>query len=481
MQKSLQDLNLFGFGNIYKRRVSIGLMLVLFVLFFIKNGSATALNNQYDPAPFHTIYGTDKFYTERDSSAISFNLSPYYQHTASASKSGDGHKTSAGNIYGAWNMLGVFFNMPNGSVQNPAYVTAKNAITQLQFNPADKKTNTNLAKEENFDVNGQDSVAIKSALYELVGVEYEKMGLRGQFAFDFAFGLGVAVKGGVADYKNIPKSFYVKDATGTNEIEDTRAAPVTDVMGAIENILMTANKRDGIAQALGLDLSAQRKVDLEDLHVSVYWHAPIKFKDNGSTAFKLIPMVSVGGWLPISEERNQDKLFSVPTGNDGFTAVTIDGSLMLDFPEMIQVGAGGGVSISMTEELENQRIPTSKYQVGLIPWKTNISNKPGTVWYANISFKADNFSPQFSFYFDYIFTEHLKDKITIKETNANKKALFKPAVLEERSSWKAQNINAGLKYEFTKNCFMGIAVQGYINGEKTYRTTTMLGSLGLVF
>ena len=137
--------------------------------------------------------------------------------------------------------------------------------------------------------------------------------------------------------------------------------------------------------------------------------------------------------------------------------------------------------ISSTEDRDGQRVPTSKYQVGLIPWTTTISQKPGTIWYANISFKADDFIKQFSFYFDYIFTEHLKDEITIKSTNANQKTYFKPAVLEERSSWKAQQLNAGLKYDITKNCFIGVAVQGYISGEKTYRTTTFLGSLGLVF
>ena len=89
-------------------------------------------------------------------------------------------------------------------------------------------------------------------------------------------------------------------------------------------------------------LSPQRKVDVEDVHVSVYWYVPITFKDNGSAAFKLVPMIAVGGWLPAAEKRDQNKVYAVSTGNNGFGALTIDRSIMLDFPHTIQLGCGGG-------------------------------------------------------------------------------------------------------------------------------------------
>ena len=89
----------------------------------------------------------------------------------------------------------VFFFIHQLGDSGAYYTTAKNGVAALKGKTTADKTTTDLTLESNFDVNGVDSVAIKGGLYELVGVEYEKMGLRGQLAIDFAFGLGVASEG----------------------------------------------------------------------------------------------------------------------------------------------------------------------------------------------------------------------------------------------------------------------------------------------
>ena len=145
------------------------------------------------------------------------------------------------------------------------------------------------------------------------------------------------------------------------------------------------------------------------------------------------------------------------------------------------LGFGGGVAFFETRTLTNQRIPTSEHQVGMIPWKTSICKKPGEIWYFNLSMKSENFEPGFSFYADYIFTQHSKDTIELKESDPIRSPKFIRGIEKMLciSPWKAQHYTAGIKYDITSSCSLSIAIQGYINGIRTYRVTTMLGSFSI--
>jgi len=456
-------------------------MFVTFIAFFVTNlriSHATPLYNIQDPAIIHTIYGTDKYYTveKQKRSRLQMHISPYFQHTAKASKAGSG-KIDAGDIYGKWNMFAIFFGNAKPSGQTVTkFEAAKSAISSLS-------SGSDYVDEAKFDPNKHTIGA-----FDNVGIRYEKKGIRGQFSFDFGFGLGLVLKAGIADYKLIPNfalSNDFKQKAGLPYLDEegkTQTGTGEDPEKTVYSALLSPYARNNIARELGLDLTEQHATELEDLHASLRWNIPFKIKDKKEDLVcTLIPHLTIGAWLPVGVEKDTNKPFSISTGNNGFTSFTLEGAVTLDFPGMLQISGGAGMAIFNSRELNDQRVPTSDYQVGFIPWKTSISLDPGTLWYANVSFKAENFSPDFSFYLDYIYTHHAKDTITIKETNATRKALFKPQMLEEQSLWKAQQMNAGLKYDLTAHCSLGFAVQGYIGGERTFRTTTMLGSLIIVF
>ncbi len=428
---------------------------------------STPMNNVQDQAPIHTVYGSDKYFTKRKKSELGFHISPFFQHTASASQSCKG-KVPAGNIHGQWNMFGLFFNKtqarPSGK-RTPKLDDAEIAVRGLQTSTS--FNNEDMTKETTFNPDGEPE---QFGQYQRTEVEYEKAGVRAQLSFDFAFGVGAAVKAGVANYQQTPKFF-----------NDTKPSNDTTAQTTLNDSLMSDNARDMLAQELELDLSPQDKTGLEDLHLSVYWHVPIDFKEKDSTVVTFVPYFAVGVWVPLAEEIDQNKPFSASLGNDGFTGFTVEGSLGFDFPKSIQINLGGGAVVYSSRELTNQRVPVSEFQVGMIPWKTNIDRKPGTLWYVNASFKAEEFINGFSFYFDYIYSEHEEDEITVKDPNSRRKAVFQPKVLEQRSAWKAQYYNTSLTYKWTDNCLFGAAVQGYINGDKTYRPTTFLGSIVLKF
>lgn len=497
--------------------------MIIGVMTLVSNCHALPLYNIQDTQPFHTVKGSDKYYSTLDSSHIQFHLSPYHQH-AKSGRNFCGQKVSIGDIYGKWNMLGVFFGPggnPNGALVTnfPANLLAsKNAINILSLPDATVPTPPGLANvtgiyrmvgtdytvEDQFNAD-RDTFAY----YDSVHVRYERIGVRGQMSFDFKFGLGLGMRTGVADYKqkaefNLANDFRKLAGLSFTETVDGKVTqkeplpaaksdgsvgtPGVDVLDKsaqyILRNLMDEKSRNLITKDLGLDLGEVRESKWEDTHLYMYWQHPFELGDKeGDFSCSIIPYISAGIWLPTGEERNPDKQFSIATGNDGFTMVTLDGSLSFDFPKMLQTSFGGGVMFANKRELSNQRVPTSIYQTGIIPWKTNIHKHPGLTWYLNASMKAEDIISTLSVYVDWLYTRHLKDSITLRETNENRRKAFSIGIpiLERDSEWKNQQASVGFNYRVTPLLSFGFGLQAYISGVRVYRTTTTMGSVTLTF
>ena len=464
------------------------LLFTFFSLFLFEKNSGTPLNNIQDAAIMHTIYGTDKYYSPKidkddpscKKTSLSLHFSPFFQHSGSASKA-KGGKVPAGDINGRWNMFAIYYN-PNATAAQMGNLNNYNAgrvvASTYTLNHLEGKDFT---VEANFNPNDPNALV---GSYQSVRIIYEKIGLRGQMSFDFAFGLGLVIKGGVANYKQIPT--FTIDQNLQNRLapppdpQPLANPPIEDTQRFI-NEFLAPYPLNKIAGDLGLDLSEQRRIDLEDTHISLYWNMPFKIKEKGDLIMTLIPYVSIGAWLPLAQKKDQAKAFSLSLGNDGATGITAEGAFTFDFPDSIQIGLGGGGAFFTTQNLTNFRMPTSEFQAGIIPWTTNVTKEPGPMWYVNASFKIDNFMPDFSFYCDYIYTEHLRDTITLKEPNAARALLFLPEKSMRESSWKIQNFNAGIKYDLSSYCAFGVALQSTISSARTYRPTTFLGSIMITF
>ncbi len=493
---------------------------------------AVPLYNIQDTQPFHTVKGSDKYYSTLESNHIHFHLAPYHQH-AKSGRNGMGGKVAIGDIYGQWNMFGVFFG-PNGKPTGttlasfPSLSASQAAIKNLDTSatpPTSIYTGINYTTD--IPIPGSatpvfDPIRDTVGTYESVYVRYERIGLRGQLSFDFKFGLGLGMRTGFADYKQKPEFnltndfkklsglsyFDIKEdgtidftkqksplptvaqlPAGTAYSGPTQASSSTPnaIDSGAQTILlnlMNDKSRNLIAKDLGLDLGEVRESKWEDSHLYLYWQYPFELADKeGDFSCSIIPYLSVGVWLPTGEERNQDKQFSIATGNDGFTMVTVDGALTFDFPQMVQTSFGGGVMFANKRELSNQRVPTNIYQAGIIPWKTSLHKHPGLTWYLNASFKAEDFISTLSFYFDWLYTRHLKDSLTLRETDSLRYAAFSIGIpiLERDSEWKNQQASVGFNYRVTPLLSFGFGAQAYINGVRVYRTTTLMGSISLAF
>lgn len=445
---------------------------------------ATPSNNPYEPVMIHTVMGTDKFYTKKSQNEFKFTLSPYYLHTATA-KNGSRKKVPAGERLGPWNMFGVFYGIdkfeptaltpkPVTAIYDKIKLTGASALSANFVNSADT-TNKIVYPDPDSSIFKITDSGVKLGSFLAVPVAYEKFGLRSQMSLDLGFGCGLVAKGGIADCRATPKFTF-------DEPFYTEAAKTGDPKIANDNILSPA-ARETVATALSIDLNEYRKTDLEDLHVQAYWDIPFDLKDKeGDVAVTMVPHLAVGAWIPVAKAVDVDKIFASPLGNDGFWSMTADGALTFDFAQSIQMSLGGGVVVSETKTV-SQRMPNDSHQSGLYPWKTQVSKQPGTTWYMNASFKSDDFTGGLSFYFDYIFTQHLKDSLSILDSNTDRKTEFNKALDKavQESAWRSQQWQAGLSCKVTDRLAFGFAVQSHITGVRVYRPTTVLGSMTFTF
>ena len=392
--------------NLSKQTKTMLFIATFFFGIFTHTCHATPLNNVYDTQPIYSVFGADKFFKKRECGQVRFVISPLYQQTSTA-RDNAGKKVPAGDRLGKWNLFGVFFGQdaapaPVNMTNFPnlfAAQTAVDAITSQaptvnppnQANryrvgpahPANPPTQPNevqvggLTNEFNFDPDK------RPFAYVSVPLNYEKIGVRSQINFDFAFGLGCAVKGGVVDVKQAPKKFiyeaqFIADAGfASTPTPNTTPAP-TDALG-LYCAFMDPLILERITEELNFNMHTFHKTGAEDVHMQVYWHMPIDFKDSaGDLSVTMAPYLSLGLWLPTSKETNTDKAFAVPFGNNGFTCFTAEGSIAFDFPilpqravhpQTLQCAFGGGILLSSTHTKFDQRLPSSELQTGLIPWK----------------------------------------------------------------------------------------------------------------
>lgn len=466
--------------------------------------TATPINNYNDTNAVYSPQGSDRFYIKPDEKKTSkgglrLQISPFYQHAGRA-RNGAGRSVPMGERLGKWNMTGLFFGQAAAPVPLANYTELNDVFTK--YIKGDGEIH-NTAKIDFHDVALQNLA--KEAAYDLdvnvaslfggfnkgeatdtgaLGITYEKYGLRGQVAVSFVHGLSLSVKGGLVDYKMSP-DFKVGDTLKlADESDENQKAKKV-----VYDHLFAPAARAKLFGEIGLDLDGVRKTAMEDMHIQLQWHLPQDFRENDDLAVTVIPNLAVGMWLPTGKKKDQDRAFSLDTGNGGFYGFTLEGALAFDFPQLMQTNFGGGAIVSASKDQSGYRVPSADPKVGVIkqqgfyPWKTSVNIKPGLTWFAQASLKSEGFSGDLSLFFDYVYTYHQRDSIKLKETDVTRQAAFAPGVkhLENESNWKSQLCNIGLDYRITKNLAFGGLVQGMIGGSRVLKSTLVMGTVTFSF
>lgn len=478
------------------KKILLFLLLIPSILFSVP------MYNQYDPFAYHTIHGINKGYRKQDSKfQANLQLSPFYQHAAYA-RDKEGLRVPEGDIFGRWNMFGLFYGVSNNEIKaaptsNPFSLAQAPAGTHPYIPDAATRNNyPNLSDAwrvldksdegsgviqydtTNVDYNYTNPDNYDNSLFNkympLIYTNYEKFGLRGEINFNCKSGLGINIKSGVIDYKQTPEFEDAPDFTHTFQSDDNN--------GNIYTYLRKLDVMNNILSEININIDSRQETTLEDTYIELYYQLPFEvMNDDDEHVVTLVPYISAGIWMPTGKEKSQDAVFSLPTGNDGFWGITLDGMINFDLPGSMQFGFGAGAAYYFERSLDGYRIASHKDQQGIFPWKAKINKEPGLLWHFDASMKAEEFIDNFSASLDFIYLRHNKDKITMREDNADRNDYFVPSVNEENSKWWATMLQGGLEYKFSQGLQMGIGFQAHLSGRRVYRNTTILGTISFVF
>ena len=449
---------------------------------------------------------------------LKLTISPFAQK-ASRARDSKKNETFAGDLHGGpWNIIGLTYGTaPAGQVFSPTLLTAKNVATYQDGQKIDfsgySDTNQNL---------GFFSVPLK----------YQKLGIRFGLETRILGDLVVSVHGGLANIKQRP-GISTADAAltigdGSTATSGTVPGPVVPIgpfinrqlrqlytagipptpQSSIVRILQlqdyygTATPGGGaitsvepdiatvesfltqqyqkIFNEIGLDITEFNETGPEDIYASFVWRHNFFINTDDAqeyAPFIMTPFIKVIASAAIGKEMDPAKAFSIPFGNNGHHAISVNTGFSVDFYETVEVSWQAGATHFFTTNVAGLFVPTDTLQQGVYPFKTNVTVAPGKTWFFSVAMNAYRFIDKLSFFGEYVFTSHSQDAITLVQPDTT----FKPERLSLDSIWKTQAINVGLNYELSQHLIFGAAWQAPLNQQSAYKTNCIMLSLAGLF
>lgn len=450
----------------------------------------------FDPGMIHEAYGVNRFpkpeKNEDEEWSFNMHVSPFYQH-ASGARGPCGGKVSLGDRLGYWKMFPILWGVENGTPKefnDDNYPNLK-PLVDYAADLGDGTAITEDSYEGPQDTDGDWSVAI----------DYEKLGSRFELDISMPSGFGLTIKGGVVDYRMCP--------TFTDK---TRGESKKGAVGEFLDVLMSPTVRDGMLEHdLCLCLDQYETTAFEDTFAQLYWSNRFACKNNKDELIvNIAPYVGAGVWIPTGKKQDLNKAFSIPTGHDGFWGVNFEGAVNFEFPETITICVGGCLTVFETKR-QVRRVPTHCLQQGVYPFKTYVKRRFGTGWNVNASMYAHNIFEHLNVYFEYLYSKHERDTITLCDCcdctgicddgcsgciggcgngccgsgcgiicNPTCETFF-PSKLEEDSLWKSQMMHLGFEYIASPCVKFGVAGQTHVSGARVFKTHTIMATASFVF
>ena len=192
--------------------------------------------------------------------------------------------------------------------------------------------------------------------------------------------------------------------------------------------------------------------------------------------------IKVGVLIPSGDEKNENFIFSVPSGYNKHIGAVIDADFAFGAFDWLTLGSHFDVLI-FADKTRTVRMKTGLYQSGVIKLaKDKAKEQKGTMWQAGAYIKADHFFQGLSLLFGYSFVGKNRDYLTPCDTDK-----YPPSTVntdEMLFDWKMHTINIWLEYDFTKeNGLFGPRVSFYYNrpigGKRVFTTDMFGGNIGL--
>lgn len=241
------------------------------------------------------------------------------------------------------------------------------------------------------------------------------------------------------------------------------------------------NRLQDLAASTGNGLCNYNKTSMEDIHAELFWRHAFEIETPGLSdclsCGLFIPFVTFGADIPTGAKSCPDQIFSVPFGNNGHYALRFNAGCTFDFTDTIEIGGHSGVTYFFEKTFDQYRMPNNMFQNGIYPFTTSAEVKPGPTWHVGLVMNAYHFMDCLSFYGEYLYIAHERDKIRLLEPDP----VWQPGLLECKSAWNVQLFNFGFNYDVSRNFRLGALMQIPVDRVNAYKSTTYMLSVDIVF
>lgn len=258
-------------------------------------------------------------------------------------------------------------------------------------------------------------------------------------------------------------------------------SPTTDPCPNSSTPLWNAFKDnfDAILARYGLTRSTHPKTTIGDITALIGWtnsFQETEILDFIDTTFK------AGILFPSGDEKNEDLVFSFPSGYNRHVGATIHADCAIGALDWFTFGAHIDV-LAFANKTRLIRLKTGPYQSGLIKLaKDKAKEELGSLWQMGVFIKADHVLRGLSLLFGYSFVN--KNRDILIPCDAEK---YPPSIInsdEALFGWNMHTITAWLEYDFAKqSSIFGPRISLYYNrpisGKRILRTDMVGGNIGL--
>lgn len=388
-----------------------------------------------------------------------------------------GDRIELGDLTGRINMLALLYgNVPDNQTLPPALQNAQKELFPVANFPIPIHALQYIDPTERY----------ASLTFPL---KYDKRGVRFDMSVDLGRGFGVNVNTGIAHITQTVTKIRLlrRDDTKLSNIENDLTCeseslcnfekPDDAFTGKMQKLL-TGNFQE-IAQELNVDIHDFNETSIEEIRVNAFWRHLFAINEDKEAGpyVQCMPFILVSGSISPGNEKCANKLFSVPFGNDGHSAIGFSTGLNFDFVDTIEIAAEAGLTHFFSKDVYSLRIPTSQYQKTFFPFTTSAQISPGNNWHFAAKIGAHHFLDRLSTYFQYVMINHSQDSICLKRGDP----AFVPEALERTTAWKSKVANIGFTYDISPAIALGFLWQAPLAQKNTYRSSTIMLSFNATF
>jgi hypothetical protein len=364
---------------------------------------------------------------------------------------------------------------PNLSAQstNQATINHPDTSSATSYPASDLRLENHLLPDNiNFNTDNTDLVGLRR-----FAPKVHRYGARGEVFFSPFEGIKVLARGGACEIKVTPEPLI---ALGPS--------PITSDADKFNKALSCDVALEKIGKEIGLSFGPYHNWTFEDTFLAVSAGQSFEYHDKeDDISVFMAPSIEVGVWVPTSKKYDVAEgnkfAFYIPVGNEGHTGMSITGNLTFEFPGTTIFSCGAGATVFNDLSIKDFRLPNHPQQRGIYPFKIDIKRKLGETYFAYASLKSIDFSSGASFYCDYTYVSHRKDKILLDDSDSERNKAFETgrAQFVKDSIWNTQELAVGINYKIADGIELGGAFKVNTNASAAPLMRSWLGNVKFSF